>query len=326
MGANEDDGPEPLFTETFEETTYADRFTTTTVQGTNDALSTDAAYAGDSSLRVAIPEGESYGIAATMDPVEAGVLDAEPLELRASYWVHFDTEFDLTEGGGRLPGFANLERATEDGDPASGENGWIAHGYFGQTGDEGADEVVIGAHHTHMDMDDGADQPVATTVSRGEWVHIEQRVKLNTVSEDDGSATDDGELQVWVFGERHINNTNLRYTLHPDDGVNFAFIIAYNDAAPTGTHVYVDDWALIQPTTADSGDDGDDVAEEDEPDVVMVEVPDTALAAAYGRFYSDPPSEVSPPETDPTDPGGEGEDGGGDEENGGDDTTTEEGA
>lgn len=235
---------DPVFLkENFKDSSYVDWFTRTWRQGEYDSISTEASYTGDTSLRVNIPEDNHYGIALRLDPKKGELIEEQNRQLYASYWVKFGADFQSDTNGGKLPGPKNRERNSGGaaGERIDGTNGWTARGKF--AADNGG--IVVGYYTYHMDMDGRwGDHINAATVPRDKWVHIEQFVKLNTVT--DGSANRDGELKMWVNGERKIDRTNMRYTLYPENGVNYDFTVYYggSDPSPADNHLYFDKWEL----------------------------------------------------------------------------------
>jgi hypothetical protein len=231
-----------ILQEDFENDDYTQWFTSAWDQGEDDYVTSEDAYAGSSSLRIDIPQGEHRGMKAKVDPKDAGLTDQNVQELYASYWIKFDPNFESDSNGGKLPGPRMREPELSAGEGCTGSNGWSALGKFGG-GDGG---IVVGYYCYHMDMDGRwGDHIHAATVPRGEWVHIEQYVRVNTVS--NGTANSDGALKMWVNGERKINRTNMRYTVENRDlGINYDLIAYYGGSAtsPRDNHVYIDDWTL----------------------------------------------------------------------------------
>lgn len=250
-----------LWEEDFEDGSYADHFTGAYKQGTHDSITSDVAHSGSSALGVTIPEGNHYGIHAVYDPVEAGDVDTELDEMYVSYWVRFSDNFESRSG--KLPGVANGEPGGGmGGKPSTGTNGWSARGLIH---DADGESVGVGYYVYHMDMDGQyGDNFVATRVPTGEWHHIEQSITLNTTS--GGSANADGELRMWVNGTKHIEKTDLRFTLEPERGINFLLNIYHggNWTAPHDQTVYIDDLTVARTkpaqtatATSNAGTSGD---------------------------------------------------------------------
>lgn len=233
-----------LLDEDFETDGYAQKFTSSYRQGTNDTRVSNPSKAGSKSLEVRIPKGEHYGMAATFDPVEAGAVDSELTEMYAGYSVRFSPGFDGGKYASKLPGPVNVEPGgAKGGDPANGQNGWSARGGFSDGGNEGID---IGYYVYHMDANgDYGDFFTAKTIPRGEWIKVHQYIKLNTVS--GGSANHDGQLKMWVDDELYMDKSGMRFTEDLSLGCNYWFDIYYGgpDTPPTDGHsICFDNWAL----------------------------------------------------------------------------------
>jgi hypothetical protein len=233
-----------ILQEDFSSSDYADWFTSAWRQGYYDGLTTQDPQSGDSCLQVDIPAGSHYGMATTLDLRDGGLVNENPQELYASYWVKFGDNFDF--GGDtftcKLPGFENHER--HETGPSDGTNGWAARGSYINGGNSGID---IGYYCYHMDMSGRyGDDFHAKTIGRGEWHHIEQYVKLNTTS--GSSANRDGVLTMWVDGERLVHRTNMAFTLDPSRGVNYAFQVYYggSDPSPADNQICIDNWTLAR--------------------------------------------------------------------------------
>ena len=251
VGSGAAQSSDVLFHEDFSSSNYDQRFTSAWRQGHYDQLTSQAPKTGSSCLRVELPSGSHYGMDATTDPRKAGLVDQNPRELYASYWVKFSDDFDF--GGdthaNKLPGFEYDEGVSDmsgDGD------GWTARGMFRN---EGGD-VMVGYYVYHMDMPgEYGDDFNATTVSRGEWHHIEQYVKLNTA---DGSVNRDGELTMWVDGNREVHDTSMKFTHTPSNGINYAFQVYYGGSAssPADNAICIDEWILAKSRVDGSGSGG----------------------------------------------------------------------
>ena len=240
-GAVAQDDANYLMHESFTNVDYRNRFTNYWKLGVYDAPATEAARSGDRGLHVSVPAGSHIGMAATVDPAEAGYTDDPPRELYASYWIKFGENFSHPHNfSSKLPGFENHERRGES-EPSDGTNGWAARGMF-TNGDGG---IGLGWYCYHMDQAGRyGDHIEVATVPTGKWHHIEQRMTLNTVS--DGNANRNGGLTMWLDGERVYHNDSMAFTLYPENGINYAFQVYYggNESSPRDNDVYVDDWVL----------------------------------------------------------------------------------
>ncbi|WP_135825286.1 hypothetical protein [Halorussus ruber] len=232
-----------ILEEDFASSEYSDWFTSAWKQGEYDQLTDQTSRTGDSCLNVNLPEGSHYGMDTTLDLKDGGLLSENPRELYSSYWVKFGNDFDF--GGDtfscKLPGFENHERRPSWDGASDGTNGWAARGEYVNE----SDGIGIGYYCYHMDMSGNyGDDLRATTISRGEWHHIEQYMKLNTTS--GGSANRDGQLTMWVDGNRQFHDDSMAFTLYPENGINYAFQVYYGggDPSPSDNDIYIDNWKM----------------------------------------------------------------------------------
>ncbi|WP_435181719.1 polysaccharide lyase [Halorussus sp. AFM4] len=231
-----------LLREDFSTADYTSNFTSTWRQGQYDERVSSPVKSGSNSLCVDIPSGNHYGIASLYDPVEAGDVDSEVTELYASYWVRFSSDFQADGNVSKIPGPANTEPGGgKGGEPSNGTNGWSARGGFT---DRGGD-IGIGYYCYHMDMDGQyGDYFHAATVTGGEWVKVDQYIKLNSVS--GGNANSDGELKMWIDDELKVDRSGMRFTEDLSIGVNYSFNVYFGGGSPSpqDQSVYIDSWAL----------------------------------------------------------------------------------
>ncbi|WP_017569523.1 polysaccharide lyase [Nocardiopsis halotolerans] len=171
------------------------------------------AHGGDQSLRVSYPEGE-------IGPRDSGGLAPFRLtparEYYLSFWARFGADFSwgTTSFGGKL-GFGLAGGAgCSGGDVCTGENGYSSRVIWRR---DGRAEL----YYYHMDKkgEFGDSEPLRVDggvvhYPRGEWVHIVQRVRVNTVT--DGRANPDGEIEVLYGGESAALVTGLRLVSNED--------------------------------------------------------------------------------------------------------------
>ncbi|MEK4979486.1 polysaccharide lyase [Bacillus sp. FSL K6-6540] len=175
----------------------------------------DNAYShtGSKSLRVFYPQGK-------IGPVDSGVQAPFAInpgqEYYLSYWVRFSSDFSwgTTEFAGKLGLGLAGGAACSGGQTCTGYNGfssriiWRSGGqaaiYYYHMGNGGqyGDYAVLKRN--------GSD----VYYPKGEWVHIAQRLKVNTVTA--GNANPDGEIQVWYNGVSAANITGLRFVRNAD--------------------------------------------------------------------------------------------------------------
>lgn len=242
-------GDNLLLNENFESSDYRNNFTFT--YNMRDELTTDRAKSGNQALKVPFQDGGQDGMTAWVDLVEAGIIEEPIRELYVSYWVAFDSDFEGHPSQSmKLPGpgnyFEDWSETDNNGDGHGGDvssgYGWSARGSFRETNNS---EINIGMYVYHMDMSGSyGDTPGFTWVSKGDWHHITQHVKLNTVS--GGSANDDGVLEVWVDNEKTVDWTDVRWTNHPEEGIGYKHTVWYggSDPSPKDQSVYLDNWKL----------------------------------------------------------------------------------
>ncbi|NEU58089.1 hypothetical protein FXF75_15490 [Halorussus sp. MSC15.2] len=111
-----------------------------------------------------------------------------------------------------------------------------------------------------MDMDGTyGDTFGATRVTKGDWHRIDQHLKLNTTS--GGSANRDGVLEQWIDGQKTTDEHSMRFTNHPEDGINYIWHVWHggSNPAPQDQACYFDNWALSttqMPDISGSGTSG----------------------------------------------------------------------
>ncbi|MCK9872177.1 hypothetical protein MRI28_21475 [Nocardiopsis dassonvillei] len=201
------------------------------------------AHGGGKSLRVLYPEGkigaqESGGLAPfQLSPAR---------EYYLSFWARLGEDFSwgTTSFGGKL-GFGLAGGAgCSGGDVCTGENGYSSRVVWRR---DGKAEL----YYYHMDKagEFGDSEPLVSDGSvvhlpRGEWVHIAQRVRVNTVT--DGRAEPDGEIEVFYNGEPAALVTGLRLVTD-DDLVDKAYLSSFFGGSTEGfapahdSYVWYDD-------------------------------------------------------------------------------------
>lgn len=272
-----------LLYEDFGDDTYTDHFTDTLVQGQYDDIVSDFAKEGSNSLRAQLPQGSHYGIAATFDPVEAGAVNDELNEMYASYWLRLSPDFEPHPyAASKFPGPGNTEDGTGNGGDRATGTGWSARAGFQGDGNGG---VKIGYYSYHMDMGGSYGENIwATTIPRGQWVKVEQYVKLNSVS--NGSANSDGVLKMWVDGDLHIDRNGMRFTEQPDTfGCNYKFVVRFggSDTSPRNQNVCIDGWTVRRTMPSDSTDDTttSEPSEEQEGELLELVTDDSVSRGSY---------------------------------------------
>ncbi|WP_135826826.1 hypothetical protein [Halorussus ruber] len=199
------------------------------------------------SLQVRYPRGEHRGLGRVYEP------GSPQTELYTRYWIRYEEGFEPSGldgkwGGPKQPGFKYPGEYGTD-NPPDGTNGWSSKPNV--TPDGG-----LAQYTWDMDVEEGEyghQFEVVSDFPFGEWVKVEQRVKLNTVASD-GSANPDGVLQVWVGDELELEKRSLRFSTRPDEqGIHGWLIFYFGGEAPSPKDQIVnfDEYALTK------GDDTD---------------------------------------------------------------------
>ena len=168
---------------------------------------------GNKSLRVRFPAGNSGpGAGGAQLPLRFPSSNQKFI----SYWLRFSDNFDWGGRleGGKLPGLAGGDNCSGGG-ACTGTNGFTARLMWRPGG-----KAVLYLYHMDKPGDFGQDIDLKNIdgtnlfFQKGQWVHIAERVKINSVSS--GNANADGEVEVWVNGERALLATGLRFRSNND--------------------------------------------------------------------------------------------------------------
>jgi len=203
-------------------------------------IDTTTAALGKKSLRVTYPK-ETYG--PKPNGCQIALIFAPSNELYLSYWVKFSDNFSwgTTNQGGILPGLAGGKRCS-GGETCDGTNGFSARFMWRTNG-----KAVLYLYHMDKPSMYGEDFDLLyasgnnVLFERGKWYHLMERVKINT-----NTTTYDGEVEVWVNGERVLLKNGLRFTSNGDkvDDLYFSTFHGGNDITwvPTTTcYTWFDD-------------------------------------------------------------------------------------
>jgi hypothetical protein len=236
-----------LFDESFDDTSYRDRFT----YHKNDSLDTDStaqSYASGSSMEVPFPKDSHDGMTARTRLDEEGYVSSAPREVYLDWYLYFQSDFDCYGSQGKkLPGPVNYmeDRSETDangdghgGDPATGY-GWSTREYFWEST---SSDVEVGFGVYHMDQSgDYGDKFGSHYVSKGNWHRIQQHIKLNT-TDSNGNANADGVLEQWTDGTQQFSKNDFRFTDHPEEGikVNWTTWFGGNNPSPQDQSVWID--------------------------------------------------------------------------------------
>jgi hypothetical protein len=201
------------------------------------------ARGGEKSLRVLYPKGK-------IGPRDSGGLAPFQItparEYYLSFWARLDEDFSwgTTSFGGKL-GFGLAGGAgCSGGDVCTGENGYTSRVVWRRDG-----KAELYYYHMDKKGEFGDSEPLradgeAVHLPRGEWVHIAQRVRVNTVT--DGRAEPDGEIEVFYNGEPAALVTGLRLVTD-DDLVDKAYLSSFFGGSTEGfapahdSYVWYDD-------------------------------------------------------------------------------------
>ncbi|CAL9389508.1 hypothetical protein SUDANB121_01234 [Nocardiopsis dassonvillei] len=171
------------------------------------------ARGGEKSLRVFYPAGK-------IGAAESGALARFRLdpgrEYHLSFWARFSEDFSwgTTSFGGKV-GFGLSGGAGCSGrKTCDGHNGYSSRVVWGRDG-------AAALYYYHMDKKGQAGDSVPLRADgeaihhpRGEWVHIAQRLRVNTVT--DGEANPDGEIEAFYNGRSAALVTGLRLVANDD--------------------------------------------------------------------------------------------------------------
>jgi len=160
-------------------------------------------HTGEQSLRVFYPKGS---VGPSQNGHQAAIRLEPADEYFLSYWLKFDKDFSWggTDQGGKLPGLAQ-GRSCSGGDVCDGTNGFTARYMWREDG-----AAVLYLYHMDKPGKWGEDIPLLSAdgeplfFTPGEWIHLVQRVKINSGIEANG------EVQVWVNGVEALTRDGLR--------------------------------------------------------------------------------------------------------------------
>lgn len=144
-----------------------------------------------------------------------------------SYWVKFDPEFDWGGDptrdleGGKLPGLAGGGLCS-GGQNCTGTNGFTARLMWRKAG-----KAVIYLYHLDKAGSYGDNIELKKAdgstyfFPKGQWVHVAERVKVNTVT--NGSANYNGVIEIWINGVKMHSRSNYRFVTNGDKVDNLFF-------------------------------------------------------------------------------------------------------
>jgi len=190
---------------------------------------------GTQAMRVEVPEGEHYGMA--MDyTLEEGL---EEVHMR---WKVYLPDAWTTANGHHMkfPGIAHTDRHGWGGRRSDGTGGWSVRVAF-KDHHTSPDSITAEYYVYHMDMGQwGSLYPWNGTLKRGEWIDIENYVRVNTPGEADGV------IRAWVDGELVFEKEDLRFRAEGYEQYDVRDIMwhIYHGGAPSSPvdqHLYLRD-------------------------------------------------------------------------------------
>jgi hypothetical protein len=172
--------------------------------GERASIDDQVAHGGEKSLRVFFPKS---AVGPSRGGHQATILLEPREQYYLSYWLKFGANFSWgnTDHGGKLPGLAQ-GKTCSGGDICDGTNGFTARYMWRRNG-----AAVLYLYHMDKPHQWGEDLPLVPLghtpffFMPDEWVHLVQRVKINT------GALANGEVQVWVNGVESLNLDGLRF-------------------------------------------------------------------------------------------------------------------
>ncbi len=174
------------------------------------------AHSGSNSLRIFYPTG---GYGPPLSGAQAPLMVTPASQYYASYWLRFSDNFSYgnTSQGGKLPGLGGGGRCSGC-QPCTGANGFTARLMWRPSG-----RLVLYLYHL-----DKANPPCGDDLTlqqggsdyyapKGQWIHIIERVKVNT------GTNHDGEVEVWVNEQPALLVTGLQFVSNGDQVDNLYF-------------------------------------------------------------------------------------------------------
>ncbi len=186
-------------------------------------------------LKVKFPKG-------TVGPKQGGIQFDKPLpkatDYYLDYYVKFADGFDFVKGG-KLPGLTSGgEKYTGGTHPKNGE-GWSARFMWSE-----GNKIIV--YFYHMDMKGRWGDVIYTNriFTLGKWHRITQHLKMNT------GKKFNGVMEVWVDGEKVVDNAEVRYRLAPLGEIDSFYFSTFHggntkDWAPKNdSHIYFDNFKV----------------------------------------------------------------------------------
>ncbi len=186
-------------------------------------------------LKVKFPKG-------TVGPKQGGIQFDKPIpkstDYYLDYYVKFADGFDFVKGG-KLPGLTSGgEKYTGGSHPTKGE-GWSARFMWSE-----GNKIIV--YFYHMDMKGRWGDVIYTNkvFTTGKWHRISQHLKMNSGKKFNGI------MEVWVDGEKVVDNQKVRYRLAPLGEIDSFYFSTFHggntkDWAPKNdSYIYFDDFKV----------------------------------------------------------------------------------
>lgn len=186
-------------------------------------------------VKVKFPKG-------TVGPKQGGIQFDKPLpksdDYYLDYYVKFADGFDFVKGG-KLPGLTSGgEKYTGGTHPKKGE-GWSARFMWSE-----GNKIIV--YFYHMDMKGRWGDVIYTNkiFTTGKWHRLTQHLKMNSGKKFNGA------MEVWVDGEKVVDNQEVRYRLAPLGEIDSFYFSTFHggntkDWAPKNdSYIYFDDFKV----------------------------------------------------------------------------------
>jgi len=196
-------------------------------------------------LEITIKKGEVFGIGAKY-------LLPENLEKAYfRYYLRLGDSWQINTSG-KLPGFAGTYQKTTraagwGGRKSDGSNGWSARMFMNSTLSSSnvlPNSTPIGNYLYHADMTKTYGDVAywnlnnESLLDKNTWYSIEQYIQLNTPNEKNG------QLNAWVNGKLVYSNTSIRFSEHPNIGLESVWLNVYHGGekkAHKDLTIFIDD-------------------------------------------------------------------------------------
>ena len=179
----------------------------------------EVSVSGNNSLKITYPKGE---VGPSGGGAQALFTIPNRAEIYSSYYVRFSEDFSWggTNKEGKLPGICGMGGwdVCDGGKACDGTNGFSARPIWYGDGNLMLylyDMDKTGVYGVNYPLKDANGNQVA--IQKGEWIHIAERVKINTVT--NGVANPDGEVEFWINGVPALSISGYRF-ITTDDQIN----------------------------------------------------------------------------------------------------------